>query len=134
MTMSSGDKIVRMEAEVRAACDLVQKASTELEYMRAREALKRRCAILNSRIESLQVSSIHFAVVVLLIFKTKATFLSLDARALSERANVTATIRSLAKQRTGAAAEKKRLTGLLSLMAPNWQLKHQRPLAYRGIE
>jgi len=134
MTMSSGDKIVRMEAEVRAACDLVQKASTELEYMRAREALKRRCAILNSRIESLQVSSIHFAVVVLLIFKTKATLLSLDARALSERGNVTATIRSLAKQRTGAAAEKKRLTGLLSLMAPNWQLKHQRPLTYRGIE
>ena len=132
--MSSGDKIVRMEAEVRAACDLVQKASTELEYMRAREALKRRCAILNSRIESLQVSSIHFAVVVLLIFKTKATLLSLDARALSERGNVTATIRSLAKQRTGAAAEKKRLTGLLSLMAPNWQLKHQRPLTYRGIE
>ena len=134
MTMSSGDKIVRMEAEVRAACDLVQKASTELEYMRAREALKRRCAILNSRIESLQVSSIYFAVVVLLIFKTKATLLSLDARALSERGNVTATIRSLAKQRTGAAAEKKRLTGLLSLMAPNWQLKHQRPLTYRGIE
>lgn len=134
MTMSSGDKIVRMEAEVRAACDLVQKASTELEYMRAREALKRRCAILNSRIESLQVSSIHFAVVVLLIFKAKATLLSLDARALSERGNVTATIRSLAKQRTGAAAEKKRLTGLLSLMAPNWQLKHQRPLTYRGIE
>ena len=134
MAMSSGDKIVRMEAEVRAACDLVQKASTELEYMRAREALKRRCAILNSRIESLQVSSIHFATLLLLIFKTKATLLSLDARALSERGNVTATIRSLAKQRTGAAAEKKRLTGLLSLMAPNWQLKHQRPLTYRGIE
>ena len=132
--MASGDKIVRMEAEVRAACDLVQKASTELEYMRAREALKRRCAILNSRIESLQVSSIHFATLLLLIFKTKATLLSLDARALSERGNVTATIRSLAKQRTGAAAEKKRLTGLLSLMAPNWQLKHQRPLTYRGIE
>jgi hypothetical protein len=47
---------------------------------------------------------------------------------------VTATIKSLAKQRTSAAAEKKRLTGLLSLMAPNWQLKHQRPLVYRGIE
>jgi hypothetical protein len=67
MAMSSGDKIVRMEAEVRAACDLVQKASTELEYMRAREALKRRCAILNSRIESLQVSFIHFATLLLLI-------------------------------------------------------------------
>ena len=55
MSMSSGDKITRMEAEVRAACDTVQKASAELECMRAREALKRRCAILNTRIESLQV-------------------------------------------------------------------------------
>ncbi len=68
------------------------------------------------------------------ILKTKAALLSLDARALSDRANLTATIKSLAKQRTGAAAEKKRLTGVLSLMAPNWQLKHQRPLTYRGIE
>jgi hypothetical protein len=64
----------------------------------------------------------------------QATLSSLDVRALSDRAHVTATIRSLAKQRTGAAAEKKRLTGILSLMAPNWQLKHQRPLLYRGIE
>ena len=53
--MPTGDKIARMESEVRASCDMVQKASTELEYMRAREALKRRCAILNTRIESLQV-------------------------------------------------------------------------------
>jgi hypothetical protein len=64
----------------------------------------------------------------------QATLSSLDVRALSDRAHVTATIRSLAKQRTSAAAEKKRLTGVLSLMAPNWQLKHQRPLLYRGIE
>ena len=61
-------------------------------------------------------------------------FTSLDVRALGDRARVSATIKSLAKQRTGAAAEKKRLTGLLSLMAPNWQLKHQRPLTFRGIE
>jgi hypothetical protein len=53
--MTSGDKIARMEAEVRFACDLVQRASAELECMRAREALKRRCAILNTRIECLQV-------------------------------------------------------------------------------
>jgi hypothetical protein len=64
----------------------------------------------------------------------QATLSALDARALSERAQVTATIRSLAKQRTGVAAEKKRLTGVLSLMVSNWQLKHQRPLMYRGIE
>ena len=69
-----------------------------------------------------------------LFSESQATFTSLDARALTERANVTATIKSLAKQRTAAASEKKRLTSLLSLMAPNWQLKHQRPLAYRGIE
>lgn len=55
LSMSASDKIVRMEAEVRTACDMVQKASAELECMRAREALKRRCAILNTRIESLQV-------------------------------------------------------------------------------
>jgi hypothetical protein len=53
--MPTGDKIARMESEVRTSCDMVQKASTELECMRAREALKRRCAILNTRIESLQV-------------------------------------------------------------------------------
>ena len=62
LSMSSSDKITRMEAEVRVACDLVQKASTELECMRAREALKRRCAILNTRIESLQVLGNPFAV------------------------------------------------------------------------
>ena len=55
LSMTSSEKISRMEAEVRTACDVVQKASTELECMRAREALKRRCAILNTRIESLQV-------------------------------------------------------------------------------
>jgi hypothetical protein len=133
--MSTSDKIVRMEAEVRSACDMVQKASSELEYMRAREALKRRCAILNTRIASLQVLflfPVRFFLKSLSLFQT--TLNSLDVRALSERAHVSATIKSLAKQRTGAAAEKKRLTGLLSLMSPNWQLKHQRPLVYRGIE
>jgi hypothetical protein len=135
--MSTGDKITRMEAEVRAACDMVQKSSAEIECMRAREALKRRCAILNTRIESLQV--FHFVVNLNAVhtqqnFFVQATLSSLDARALGDRAHVTATIKSLAKQRTGAASEKKRLTSLLSLMAPNWQLKHQRPLTYRGIE
>jgi hypothetical protein len=133
--MTSSEKISRMEAEVRAACDVVQKASTELECMRAREALKRRCAILNTRIESLQVCYPLFHAYFLKPFAPpQATFTSLDARALTERANVTATIKSLAKQRTAAASEKKRLTSLLSLMAPNWQLKHQRPLTYRGME
>jgi hypothetical protein len=56
VSMTTSEKISRMEAEVRTACDMVQKASTELEYMRAREALKRRCAILNTRIENLQVA------------------------------------------------------------------------------
>ena len=60
VSMPTGDKIARTESEVRTSCDMVQKASTELECMRAREALKRRCAILNTRIESLQV---YFALV-----------------------------------------------------------------------